>query len=336
MKRNYLLLFLLTIVLSAGAKSYSHYLFVYFTGNATDQQQVYYAVSDNGLDFTPLNDGQPVLSSDSISVSGGVRDPHILRGDDGWFRMVLTDMDWQKGKWSNRGIVMLRSRDLIHWEHRAVHFPARYAGRDAAKADAVWAPQTIYDPDAGKYMVYFSLHSPKEGPYPTDAVYYAYANDDFTDILGNEPQRLFTFDGPTIDTDIVRDEKGLYHIFFNTWGNGGTGRRQFVAESLHQPEKWRLLPELMQPEGMKMKSEGSSAYPLITPNLKLETCNLEPKTWVLAYDCFADGVFHFCTTTDLEHFTLARATKNTGAFTPRHGSVIPLTEAEYQQLINNK
>lgn len=300
---------------------YTHYLFAYFTSNSTEGQQVCYAVSDNGLDFKPLNDGKPILACDSISLSGGVRDPHILRGDDGWFRMVLTDMDWQKGKWSNRGIVMLRSKDLIHWQHNTVHFPTRYAERDAAKADAVWAPQTIYDPEAGKYMVYFSLHSPKGGPFATDAVYYAYANDDFTDLEGDEPQRLFTFDGPSIDTDIVRDSQGRYHVFFNTWGGGGTGRRQFVAESLHHSENWQLLPGLMQPEGVKMKSEGSSAYPLN-----------DNSAWVLAYDCFADGVFHFCTTTDLEHFTLVRETKTTGAFTPRHGSVIPLTEAEYQLL----
>lgn len=220
---------------------------------------------------------------------------------------------------------MLRSRDLIHWEHRAVHFPARYAGHDAAKADAVWAPQTIYDPETGKYMVYFSLHSPKDGPFPQDAVYYAYANDDFTDLEGDMPERLYIYDGPTIDTDIVQDNQGRYHIFFNTWGNDGTGRRQFVAESLHKPEKWRLLPGLMQPEDTKMKSEGSSAYPLN-----------DGSGWVLAYDCFANGVFHFCTSTDLEHFTLARATKNMGAFTPRHGSIIPLTEKEFQQLIKHK
>ena len=308
-----------------GGVTGSHYLFAYFTDNTTAGQQVCYAVSDNGLDFTPLNGGRPVIASDTISVSGGVRDPHLLRGDDGWFRMVVTDMDWTKGKWSNRGIVMMRSRDLIHWEHRAVHFPARYAGRDAAKADAVWAPQTIYDPEVGKYMVYFSLHSPKDGPFPQDAVYYAYANDDFTDLEGDEPQRLFTFDGPTIDTDIVRDREGTYHVFFNTWDNGGTGRRQFLAQSLHQPERWTLVDGLMQPEGIKMKSEGSSAYPLN-----------DGKTWVLAYDCFADGVFHFCTTTDFEHFTLSRETKTTGVFTPRHGSIIPLTEAEYLQLINHK
>ncbi|MGN1263977.1 MAG: hypothetical protein ACI4TW_08060 [Prevotella sp.] len=317
-----------TIALATSKPIYSHFLFAYFTGNATNQQQVHYAVSDNGLDFTPLNSGLPVIAADSISVSGGIRDPHILRGDDGWFRMVAT-MDWQQGKWSNRGIVMLRSRDLIHWEHRAIHFPARFAGRNAAKADAVWAPQTIYDPEAGKYMVYFSMHSQKSGPFPTDAVYYAYANDDFTDLTDNEPQRLFTFEGPTIDTDIVCDDQGLYHIFFNTWGSGSTGRRQFTGESLHHPEKWRLLPGLMQPEGMTMKSEGSSVYPL---TIHPQHSTLNPQQWVLAYDCFADGVFHFCTTTDLEHFTLSRATKATGTFTPRHGSVIPITEQEFQML----
>ena len=306
-----------------GGVTGSHYLFAYFTDNTTAGQQVCYAVSDNGLDFTPLNGGRPVIASDTISVSGGVRDPHLLRGDDGWFRMVVTDMDWTKGKWSNRGIVMMRSRDLIHWEHRAVHFPARYAGRDAAKADAVWAPQTIYDPEVGKYMVYFSLHSPKDGPFPQDAVYYAYANDDFTDLEGDEPQRLFTFDGPTIDTDIVRDREGTYHVFFNTWDNGGTGRRQFLAQSLHQPERWTLVDGLMQPEGIKMKSEGSSAYPLH-----------DGKTWVLAYDCFADGVFHFCTSTDLLHFHLERETKSDGLFTPRHGSVISITSEEYKRLLN--
>ena len=242
----------------------SHYLFAYFTNNSTEGQQVCYAVSDNGLDFTPLNGGKPVLASDTISVSGGVRDPHILRGDDGWFRMVLTDMDWQKGKWSNRGIVMLKSRDLIHWQHTAVQFPARYAGRDAAKADAVWAPQTIYDPEVGKYMVYFSLHSPKDGPFPLDAVYYAYANDDFTDLEGDEPQRLFTFDGPTIDTDIVCDREGVYHVFFNTWGNGGTGRRQFLAQSLHHFESWTLVDGLMQPEGIKMSLGDRQPIPSTT------------------------------------------------------------------------
>ena len=305
-----------------GAAAQSHYLFTYFTGNETAQQQIFFAVSDNGLDFTPLNDGKPVIEADTISVSGGIRDPHLLRAEDGTWLMVATDMDWQRGKWSNRGIIMMRSSDLIHWSHRAIHFPARFASETAAKADAVWAPQVIFDPSMDKYMVYFSLHSPKDGPFPRDAVHYCYANADFTDLEGR-PQLLFDFPTPTIDTDIVRDHEGLFHVFFNTWGNGQTGRRKFVAQSLQDWNSWKLIDVVMMPEGINMKSEGSSAYPLD-----------DGKTWVLAYDCFANGVFHFCTTTDLEHFTLVRETKATGNFTPRHGSVATITHDEWKRLIS--
>lgn len=306
-----------------GREPMTHYLFAYFTSDQTEGQQVCYAVSENGLDFTPLNGGRAVIASDTISLSGGVRDPHLLRAEDGRILMSLTDMDWQRGKWSCRGIVLMQSDDLINWTHSAIDFPTRYTGEDAALANAVWAPQTIYDPEEKKYMVYFSLHSPKEGPYPTDAVFYAYANEAFTDLEGS-PKPLFHYDGPSIDTDIVRDERGVYHIFFNTWGGGlkGTGRRKFTAASLTDTATWRLADGLMKPEGVNMKSEGSSAYPLN-----------DGSGWVLAYDCYANGVFHFCTSADLTSFTLVRETKTGGDFTPRHGSILPITQKEYERLI---
>ena len=34
------------------------YLFTYFTGNAPEEEQICYALSDDGYNFTPLNDGQ--------------------------------------------------------------------------------------------------------------------------------------------------------------------------------------------------------------------------------------------------------------------------------------
>ena len=319
MKKICILIALMTCLGSARAgEKMAYYLFAYFTDNSTKGQQVCYAVSKNGLDFVPLNNGQPILASDTISLSGGVRDPHILRGDDGWFRMVLTDMDWQLGKWSNHGIVMLKSRDLIHWEHHTVNFHQRYANTRFADVNAVWAPQTIYDPSVGKYMVYFSLHSAEGGPFERDAVHYAYANDDFSGLEG-EPQLLFDYADPTIDTDIVMKD-GLYHIFFNTWGKDGLLRRQFVASDLHQPEDWKLVPGRMQPNSIA--SEGSTAYPLIGS-----------KDWILCYDCHRDGIFQFCRTTDLMVFTLERSTQQEGTFTPRHGSVIQITKKEYKRLV---
>lgn len=305
-------------VVMAHAGQPARYLFSYFSDDTTVGQQVKYAVSSDGLNFTPLNAGLPVIASDTISLSGGVRDPHILKCDDGIYRMVLTDMDMSKGKWTNRGIVMLTSRDLIHWTHSTVHFPERYKGKDPALANAVWAPQTIFDPSAGKYMVYFSLHSEKDGPYPVDKVFYAYANDDFTD-LATDPLPLFDFDGPSIDSDIVRDDNGLYHLFFNTWGGGKTMRRQFVFSDFHDASTWQLYPGHCQPNNMK--SEGSSAYQLPSGD------------WILCYDCFKDHQFQFCKTSDFKSFELVHATDADDPFNPKHGSVVIISDTEYDSLM---
>ena len=306
-------------VFAYGEDSARHYLFAYFLNNTTEGQQTCFAVSDDGVSFAALNGGRPVVLSDSISVSGGVRDPHLLRCDDGWFRMVLTDMDMSKGKWSNRGIVMMRSRDLISWEHHAIHFPQRFRGGQPAEVNAVWAPQTIYDPVADKYMVYFSLHSERSGPYPQDAVFYAYANDDFSNLEG-EPQPLFEYPFPTIDTDIVRDSAGVYHLFFNTWNDEGLARRQFVFSDLHNPDSWTLLPGRMQPNDVA--SEGSSAYPRLGGG------------WMMGYDCFRDGKYQFCKSDNLRDFELMRETTASDEFNPRHGSVILITDAELQRLMS--
>ena len=99
------------------AKKFSKYLFVYFPSN--DNENIYYALSDKDtpFDFVPMNDGKMVVSADTIALKKGVRDPHILRGNDGWFYMVNTDMRCAEGWASNRGMVLMRSKDLVNWQH---------------------------------------------------------------------------------------------------------------------------------------------------------------------------------------------------------------------------
>ena len=73
----------------------SAYLFVYFTGNDNKKQEeaIRFALSPDGYHYTALNGDRPVISSAAISKTGGVRDPHILRGADGkTFYMAATDM----------------------------------------------------------------------------------------------------------------------------------------------------------------------------------------------------------------------------------------------------
>ena len=54
------------------------YLFTYFNSNDPKDEQICYAISDDGYNFTPLNDGYPVISSDTIAFTQCVRVPHIL------------------------------------------------------------------------------------------------------------------------------------------------------------------------------------------------------------------------------------------------------------------
>ena len=91
------------------------YLFTYFNSNDPKDEQICYAISDDGYNYTPLNHGMPVIESDTIALTQCVRDPHILRCEDGkTFYMVVTDMRSAYGWSSNRGMVLLKSTALIH------------------------------------------------------------------------------------------------------------------------------------------------------------------------------------------------------------------------------
>lgn len=290
---------------------YTAYLFVYFTGNAPQQEQVFYALSYDGFHYTPLNGGQPIIGSDTIAAKHSVRDPHILRGEDGMFYMVLTDMRSAEGWSSNDGLVLLKSPDLIHWTHTAIDFPTQWPDRfDRNKLTQVWAPQTIYDPASGRYVVYYSIG--EQGQHYK--IYYSYANEDFTALT--EPQVLYDHGSNTIDGDIVRDYDGTYHLFFKTEGEGN-GIQQATAPSLFGP--WTKEGRYLQQTNVAV--EGSGVFPLI-----------DSREWVLMYDCYTSGYYQFCISPDLYTFTWAADTQTSGAFTPRHGTVIPITAAEQRAL----
>src|SRR5690606_5208655 len=110
------------------------------------------------------------------------------------------------------------------WTSTVVNIPNTYS--KYAAVDRVWAPQTIYDPSVGKYMVYFSM---RLGSSDYDKVYYAYANSTFT-ALETAPIVLFDNGLATIDGDIVYKD-GFYHLFFKTEGNGN-GIKKAVSANL--------------------------------------------------------------------------------------------------------
>ena len=292
-------------------KDLAAYLFVYFTGNHISQEAVCYAVSMDGYTYWALNDNKPVINSKVISSTGGVRDPHILRCEDGkTFYMVVTDMVSDNGWDSNRAMVLLKSTDLVNWSHSIINMQKRYEGQEKLKR--VWAPQTIFDPEAKKYMVYWSM---KYGDGP-DVIYYAYANKDFTDLEG-EPKPLFVpaDKKSCIDGDIVYKD-GIYHLFYKTEGNGN-GIRVATSSSLTSGQ-WKENMEYKQQT--KEAVEGAGTFKLIGED-----------KYILMYDVYMKGAYQFTETTDLEHFKVIDHEVKMN-FHPRHGTIMPITRNELKRI----
>lgn len=287
------------------------YLFTYFTGNTGNEEAIRFAISKDGYTYKALNDNQPIISSAKISSTGGVRDPHILRSADGkTFYMVATDMVSAKGWDSNRAMVLLKSTDLVNWTSSIINIQQRFPGNENLLR--VWAPQTIYDAKAKKYMIYWSM---KHGKGP-DIIYYAYANTDFTD-LATEPKQLFfsPTNGSCIDGDIIYD-KGKYHLFFKTEG-GGNGIKKAVSNQL--TTGYVLEDKYLQQT--KEAVEGAGVFKLNNST-----------DYILMYDVYMKGRYQFTRTSDLENFKVIDQ-EVTMDFHPRHGTVLPITQQELDRLM---
>ena len=111
-------------------KDMGAYLFTFFSDPT---HSLFMAISYDGYTFTAINNGEPIISGDSIAEQNGIRDPHIYRSPNGKFYIAMTDLhifgkekgirttQWERpdnfGWGNNRGLVLMASDDLIHWTH---------------------------------------------------------------------------------------------------------------------------------------------------------------------------------------------------------------------------
>ncbi|MDR1119843.1 MAG: T9SS type A sorting domain-containing protein [Dysgonamonadaceae bacterium] len=167
MKKNLILFFLsfslsLQVAFPAEQPEHVAYLYAYFSGDESrsDDQQVYFAISKDGLRWTDLNVNNPVLSS--TLGDKRVRDPYIIRSHEGdKFFLIATDLDIRAskygGNWGNMStkgstsLLIWESTDLVNWSEPRMVDVASSIG-----AGCAWAPEAIYDETAGEYLVYWS------------------------------------------------------------------------------------------------------------------------------------------------------------------------------------
>ncbi len=120
-----------------------------------------------------------------------LRDPHILRGPDGVYRMV-----WTTG-WKDKGIGYASSRDLIHWSaQRYIPVMEGVPGTNNA-----WAPETVYDPASRAYVITWS--SDVDGRFPATRR---------SGQMNNRTYYVTTKDFATFSTPGVLIDPGFDHI----------------------------------------------------------------------------------------------------------------------------
>ena len=311
------------------------YLMVYFTDPT---HSIHMATSRNGRTFTAVNGGKPVIAGDSIAQQHGVRDPHIYRAPDGCFYLTATDLhifgqqeglrdtEWERdgkkyGWGNNRGIVMMKSHDLIHWSHTVFRldqaFPEKFGDLGCA-----WAPQTIYDTETEKLMVYLTIRQTGTGK---TRLYYAYANDSFTG-FSTEPQLLFEYPDPDVqvlDADIMPMPDGRYCMTYCAQ-EGPAGIKMAVSDHINRG--WQYFPQQIDAE--RGSCEAPTMYKLA-----------DEDRWFLLYDIFSikPHNFGFMETTDFKNFRhLGRFNEGemrcTNFSSPKHGAVVPITDEEAERL----
>jgi hypothetical protein len=140
---------------------FTGYLMAHFIGEQSQGEQIYLAHSKNGRNWTDLNNGGPVL----LSTVGtrGVRDPAIVRspnGDKYW--IIATDLRIASGtSWGDastkgsKSLVVWESSDLVNWSAPRL---INVAGGISGAGDA-WAPEAIWNPATGDYVIYWATNS---------------------------------------------------------------------------------------------------------------------------------------------------------------------------------
>ncbi len=307
-------------------KNHTGYLFVHFTGEHKDGEQIYFSVSRDGLHWNDLNDSKPVLYS-KIGEAG-VRDPFLIRSP--WaneengsekqpkYFLIATDLRIEAGKgWhvaqheGSRDIIVWESDNLTDWSEPVAHTIG------VEGAGCVWAPEAIYDEEQDAILLFWaSMVKLPQDAEPKQRIYGSYTRDfkSFT-----EPFIFMEKENHVIDSTIIRTKEGYYR-----YTKDETTKNICVDFS-----------KTLKPEDFKeVKSETlSNLFGVEGPEIyKLN----DREEWCLIVDRFAEGKGYLPLVTnnltDGEFRILEDSEFDMGVAHKRHGGILTITEEEYQAL----
>ncbi len=301
------------------------YIFVHFIGEQDGQgEQIYFALSRDGLHWRDLNRERPVL----VSTVGehGVRDPYLLRSADGTrFYLLATDLSIHgRGGWAaseatltgSRSIVVWESENLIEWsEPRLVPVAPEEAG-------CAWAPEAVYDEPQGNYLVFWSSSRDAADGGERGLHMYASRTSDFREFTPAEPYITRGERASILDTTMTRVGDRYYRA---------SGDGQITLESSEAPGgDWQPYATL-ESLGLGLTGRDVEGPQFFKLN--------EEERWVLLVDQYASGGGYLpIVTTDIGDTTgaawrtAAPEEYDFGRLKKRHGSVLPITREEYEAI----
>lgn len=304
------------------------YLFAYFRNDAksTNGENIFYAVSKDGYNYESLNGGVPVANASQ--GTGHSRDPYIMKAQDGAeykYYMVATDAN-TTNNYNNTGLHTWGSNDLITWDELAnPQFATDKGGGSKTITNMCWAPEAIWDPVAGKYMVYFATNEADSAANESAKIYYSYTADF---INFEEKQVLFDPGYGVIDADITPYKNG-YVMMYKKEASSGTGAKKV----------WYTFKTGKSPsnsDGKEYDAANAKVFESVT-NTQAEGPQVFPISGTSSYgvlvDYFSDGGFGFSYTSDFESYSKISADNcSINHLNPSHGCIIPISDMEYYKL----
>nr|GID87832.1 hypothetical protein Ade03nite_67560 [Actinoplanes derwentensis] len=308
---------------------YQGYLFSYFTGEGyANGEQVYNALSNGNdpLSWREINNGNPVLTS--TKGTEGLRDPFIIRSPEGdKFYQIATDLkiygngDWDASQRSgSKSIMVWESTDLVNWtDQRLVKVSPDTAGN-------TWAPEAFYDKNIGAYVVFwasklYAASDPNHTGSSYNRMMYATTRDFRT---FSEPKVWKDPGYSVIDSTIVEHD-GVYHRITKDERNNSSDSpcSKFLIQEKATDLldlNWSLEAECIG-SGALARGEG----PLVFKS------NTQDK-WYLFIDEYGGRGYVPFSTTDLDSGVWTPEPTYSLPSRPRHGTVLPVTAAEYQRI----
>lgn len=342
---------------------YEGYLFGHFIGEAEGhEEQIYFAVSDDGLNFKDMNNGKPVLVSEIGEK--GVRDPYLCRSKEGdRFFLIATDLSiYNRGGWfqneqgyydasttGSHNLVLWTSEDLVNWGE------PRLLPIAPANAGMAWAPEMVYDDESGEYIIFFasSIMNP-ETKYKAkpNAIYYV-ATRDFVHFSNTEIfiDNQCDPDGKPreiIDTTVIKIGEYYYAASKdgdNAEANGGI--RIHRNKNLLDKDGWEKVLDLdelgLSLDGLKIDVLDNSSLEgpeLFQYNKKDWTNPDVPEYGLMADQYNVSGGYLPLKTTDITDVTNARnswkvleaSEYSFDYLKKRHGTILRITRDEVERL----